>query len=190
MVASAELIIAQSLADNFSSNLPRAFLIIGRHIAAAALFAFGCARTDSGERTSAAATQTESATATSTSSVTQTATTPIVGVRLVVDSGASDPAIEVERSDYVVRLPKQMAVTLFDSLPQFVPLARSAYDSSVLKWVDANDAAAAPLSVVEGDFDGILEVCLLLNFGNGDRRTEMGRFDEEWIPEVGRDLSQ
>jgi hypothetical protein len=119
-----------------------------------ALLAFGCTQKDSGDGTSVEQNHVDSASVDGTSNSVRAPRSALSGVQLVVDSAARDPRIEISGSDYVIRLPEQIAATLFDSLPQFNPLPRSAYDTTLVKWVDANDSAAAPLSVVIGDFDG------------------------------------
>jgi hypothetical protein len=78
----------------------------------------------------------------------------ITGISLVVDSTKAQPTVERGLGEYVVRLPREMAHELYDHLPDFMPLSRSAYDSALATWVDTHDSAASALSVVIGDFDG------------------------------------
>jgi hypothetical protein len=80
-------------------------------------------------------------------------TTPVTGPRIVVDSGARGAKLELSAGAYVLRVPAEMARVLFDTLPGFRPLPRTAYPEAIRRWVDSNDPAASPLSVVVGDFD-------------------------------------
>ena len=76
------------------------------------------------------------------------------GAGLIVDGAQTAPSITETGDQYQIRIPTAMAKVLHDSLPGFTPLPRSAFDSSVIKWVDSHEREAAPLSVVIGDFDG------------------------------------
>lgn len=78
----------------------------------------------------------------------------VTGARLIVDSTATAPTIQETGGEYHILLPLAMARVLHDSLPGFSPLPRSAFDSSVIRWVDSKQPEASPLSVVIGDFDG------------------------------------
>jgi len=75
------------------------------------------------------------------------------GPNLVVDSLVRSPTLDSIGSDLVVRVPRQMARLLFDSLPGFRPFARSAYLERVRTVMDSG-GVVSPLSVAIGDFDG------------------------------------
>lgn len=93
---------------------------------------------------------------------------PVVGgPRLVSDSSATQPALEISNGEFVIRLPLAMARLLDDSLPAFVPDQRAGFDPAIVRWVERPDdrepADSAPnedrrlasaLSVLLGDFDG------------------------------------
>lgn len=89
------------------------------------------------------------------------------GPRIVVDSSARGPTLEIARNEFVLRLPVSMARVLQDSMPGFAPVPRARFDSAVISYVDhgsldnapenaadINPVRPAPLSVVIGDFDG------------------------------------
>jgi hypothetical protein len=88
--------------------------------------------------------------------------------RLVVDSAAKEPALELRNGEFVVRLPLEMARVLADSLPGFAPMKRAAFDTVLVSWrdrlvdrrpgamqrADSDAVWASALSVVVGDFNG------------------------------------
>lgn len=93
---------------------------------------------------------------------------PVVrGPRLVSDSSATQPVLEISDGEFVIRLPLAMARLLNDSLPAFTPEPRAGFDTAIVRWVDrpddpapsdlatnAEQRLASALSVVVGDFDG------------------------------------
>jgi hypothetical protein len=85
---------------------------------------------------------------------TSDASTALGGPKLIVDSDARAPTLEITTGDYTVRLPPDAAKVLFDSLPGFAPISRASYAAGVKTEVSRNDRDALPLSVTLGDFDG------------------------------------
>lgn len=79
--------------------------------------------------------------------------TIVNGPSLVVDSSIRSPRLETMSSELVVRIPRQMAKLLFDSLPGFRPFARGDYLERVKTAMDSA-GAISPLSTAIGDFDG------------------------------------
>lgn len=141
----------------------------GVHIVLATFSFLGaCAKT---ERSGQAAQRFDSAESIDTATVTSAAytiTSSTTGPRLVVDSSAPAPLLEIRNNEFVIRLPAVMARVLYDSLPRFSPTQRSAFDTAVVRWVDNSPDRAPPaigapdsdlvfasaLSVVVGDFNG------------------------------------
>jgi len=86
--------------------------------------------------------------------VAQISRPPRTGPRLVVDSAATEPNIEMTDGEYVLHLPTTFARVLEDSFPKFVPVSRQKYDSSLVASIDLHNPQLAPLSTVVGDFNG------------------------------------
>ena len=94
--------------------------------------------------------------------------------RLVIDSAAKEPVLELLNGEFVVRLPLDMARLLADSLPDFTPIKRAAFDKNLVSWRD-HYADRRPTSLDPADSDGIWESALSVVVGdfNGDSRRDV-----------------
>ncbi len=94
--------------------------------------------------------------------------------RLVVDSVAKEPALELRNGEFIVRLPLDMARVLADSLPGFAPMKRAAFDTGLVSWRD-HFADRGPPALDPADSDGIWQSALSVVVGdfNGDSKRDV-----------------
>jgi len=89
------------------------------------------------------------------------------GPRIVVDSSASVPRLDVTNDEYVLRLPVVMVRVLFTALPGFTPLKLSAWTPATVAKVVSQDPSLALPSVVLGDFNGDSKLDVALKGNSG-----------------------
>ena len=81
-------------------------------------------------------------------------TTHFRGPRLLTDTLAVEPRLELRGDEYVVHIPAAMAKVLYDSLSEFAPRPLSAWEPAVVAHLTSRSPGAVLPSVVLGDFNG------------------------------------
>lgn len=90
--------------------------------------------------------------------------------RIMVDSSAKEPRLELRNGEFVVHLPLAMARVLADSLPGFAPMKRTAFDTSLVGWREREAASPEPAPLNPADSDAVWASALSVAVGdfNGD----------------------
>jgi hypothetical protein len=102
-------------------------------------------------------------------------TTDSESPRIVVDSSAKEPRMELRDGAFIVHLPLDMARVLADSLPDFAPIKRKAFDKGLVSWRDNEAANPNPPVLDPADSDAVWNAALSVAVGdfNGDTKRDV-----------------
>jgi hypothetical protein len=95
--------------------------------------------------------------------------------RIMVDSSAKEPRMELRNGEFIVHLPLDMARVLADSLPDFAPIKRNAFDKGLVGWRDNEAANPNPPVLDPADSDAVWNAALSVAVGdfNGDSKRDV-----------------